>query len=183
MDVTQAKAFGAIAKSRTPEEIKAFSDQLLADSDAIVRYDFLRDNIATMPKPERQAIYKKLEAEIPKYPGMVIHEDQVFGKPFLALRAKMGLFRGVKWDRHGALRLTEEVRRDNIRGLQAKIDETLGPNADLTLEYGPKIKSILQSMKDHQDVLDGKVKTRGSIWEFILSDAQSAADLPPVKEG
>jgi hypothetical protein len=183
MDVTEAKAFAAIAKSRTPEEIKAFSAQMLADHDAIVRYDFLRDNIEKMEKPVRQALYKRLEAELAKYPGMVRHEDPVFGKAFLGLRAKIGLFRGVKWDRNGALRLPDVVRQENIRAARAKLDELLGPDADLSLTYGPKIEAIKQNIKDHQDVLDGKVKTNGSIWDFIVSDAQSAAELAPVKEG
>ncbi len=170
MNVEESKAFAAIRGSRSPEEIKAFSAQLLADHDKIVRYDFLRDNIDSMPKPERQALYKRLEQEIPKYPGIVIKEDLLYGKPFYGLRAKMGLFRGVKWDRDGKLRLTEATRLENIRSLKAKLEEVLGPNPDMTKEYGPKVAALLQNIKDHEDVLSGKVKTNGSVWDFITEE-------------
>lgn len=170
MNVEESKAFAAIRGSRTPEEIKAFGAQLLADHDAIVRYDFLRDNIGTMPKPERQALYKRLEQEIPKYPGMVPQFDPLYGKAFYGLRAKMGLFRGVKWDRDGKLRLSPEVRQENIRLAKAKIEEILGPNADLTVTHGPKVESLKHTIKDHEDVLSGKVKTNGSVWDFIMAE-------------
>ena len=170
MNVEESKAFAAIRGSRTIEEKKAFAAQLLADSDAIVRYDTLRDNIESMSKPERQALYKRLEQEIPKYPGMVVKEDPLYGKPFYALRAKMGLFRGVKWDRDGKLRLTKEVREENIRGLKAKLEEILGPNPDLSIKYGPKVDAILRAIADHEDVLSGKVQTNGSVWDFITEE-------------
>jgi hypothetical protein len=183
MDVNQALAFAAIAKSRTAEEKAAFSAALIADHDAIIRYDFLRDNIATMPKPERQALYRRLEAEIPKYPYMARHEDPVFGKAFLGLRAKMGLFRNVKWDRNGAIRVAPEVREEAIRSLNAKLLEILGPDADPTKSYGPKVKNIRDTIAYHEGVLDGTIKTKGSIWDFITSDVQSAAELSAIEEG
>lgn len=183
MNVQEALAFAAIRGSRSPEEIKAFSAQLLADHDAIVRYDWLKDNLDKTPKDERKKIYARLNDEIAKYPGMARHEDPCYGKPLLALRAKMGLFRGVKWDRFGKLRLTSEVRQDNVRALKAKLDEMLGPNADLSQTFGPKAEAIKQSIAEHQAFLDGTKKTTGSIWDFITSDAGSAAELDQEKEG
>lgn len=181
MDAKEAQAYAILIKSRTPAEIKAVSDELLADHDKIVRYDWLRDHIADLPKEERKRIYGLLNEELAKYPGRGYHEDPMFGKPLLALRAKIGLFRGVKWDRFGALRVAPEVREANIARLRSKLEEFLGPNPDLTKDYGPKVANILATIKEHQDVLDGKTKTYGSIWDFITSDVDSASKLTAIE--
>lgn len=173
MNVQQAQAFAAIAASKSPAEIEAFHLALMADQDAIARYDWMKANLDTTPKPERQELYKKLDAERAKYPATAVLEDPIFGRAYAALRAKIGLFRGVKWDRNGKLRLSDEVRRENIAMARAHIEEILGPNPDLSKDYGPKVKNLLDAIQYHEDVLSGKIKTEGSIWDVIV----------PKKEG
>lgn len=183
MNVQESMAFAAIAASRTPAEIKAFSEQLIADSDAVVRYDWLKDNLGKTPKEERQEIYKRLEREIPKYPGMVRHENPVYGKAFLLLRAKMELFRGLKRDRVGYPRLTNEKRSSEVDRLTVKLEEMIGTDADWTIPHGTRAENLKAMIKEHQDFMDGTRKDNGSILDFVFSDAVDALSLPPVKEG
>lgn len=170
MNQQEVMAFTALRDSRSPEEIKAFSAALMADHDSIIRYDILRDSIDRMPKEERKAIYKRLNAETAKYPGMVQLEDPLLGKPMAALRSKIGLFRGVKWDRNGKLRVSDKVHQENIALFQSMILEIAGKDADQKKDYGPKVAHLRELIAHHQEMLDGTKKTNGSIWDFITEE-------------
>jgi hypothetical protein len=174
MDLKEIQAFQATRGSRSADEVAAFSRKLMADHDAIVKYEDLGEILATdeegeavTAKKDRKAIYAALNAETAKYPAGVVYHDDLFGKPFLALRAKMEAFRGISRDRHGKLIFSKDERKVRIADLKARIADVLGEDADLSAKYGPKVETLKSEIEREEAFLSGKLSTDGSIWDFI----------------
>jgi hypothetical protein len=175
MDLKEIQAFHAIRGTKKPAEVKAFSDKLIADHDAIITYPDLLEVLKkdesgehVTEKADRKALYAALERETAKYPAGVVYQDPLFGKPFLALRAKMEAFRGLFRDRNGEIIFSEADRKTRIENLKARIADVLGPDADFTsATYGPKVETLKAEIQKETDYLEGRIKTDGSIWDFI----------------
>lgn len=185
MERSTLQAFQAARASKTDEEKAAFAAKLMADHESIIGYEPLvamleehGDNPES--KPARLALYKALEREAQAYQGVVVYEDQVCGKAYLGLRAKMEAFRGTFRDRRGRLIFTPAQHQAKIDDMRAKIAEMIGPEADLSLTYGPTVETWKTKIQFHQDHIDGKVKPVGTIWDFIKSDVVSPAELDEV---
>ena len=168
MTPQDAIRFAALRASHSPEDIEKFHLALLADHDAIARYDWLKDNLPHLPKEQAKAIYAKLDAEQAKYPGMVVREDALFGRAYYGLRAKLEIFRGVKRDADGKLRIPPAKRAEEIERLKDRAMGMIGPGRDLMGEtWGPDVETLKANIAHHQDHIDGRKKTRGTVWDFV----------------
>ncbi len=192
MERSILQAFQVTRSRATAKEKAAFAAQLMADHEAIVGYEELvamleKDGNNPETKADRQALYKALDKEASAYAGIVVYEDRVCGKAYLGLRAKMEAFRGTFRDRRGGLIFTPAQYQAKIDDIRGKIADMLGPEADLALTYGPTIEAWKEKIQFYQDHIDGKLKSTGSIWDFIKSDVTSPAELDEVvanvKEG
>lgn len=148
--------------------------RLVGAHDEIITHEELAEHLAkdedgkhVVEKAERRATYAQLNAESAKYPGMVPHHDPLFGAPYLSLRAKMEAFRGVQRDATGKIKLTPAQRTERIASCRAKIAEMLGPDADLSQTYGPKIEGLKSEIAYQQEFLDGKRELQGDILDVL----------------
>jgi hypothetical protein len=171
MNVAQAFAIGATRSGLTLDQKRAASAALMADHEAILPAASYEDFIKNAPKEERRRIYKMLEEEIPKYPAVTAYHDDIFGKPFLALRAKMEAFRNLRRDKLGKIILSDDEVRARIEHFRAQITETLGPDADLSEAHGPWVENLKNEIAICEKRLSGEIKTDGSIWDFIREGA------------
>lgn len=170
MTPQDAIRFAVLRGQHTPEEIQKFNLALLADHDSIVRYDWLKENLPHLPKEKAREIFNKLkvEAEGGKYPPMVIREDPLFGRPFYGLRAKLEIFRGLKRDADGKVRIPHAKRQEEIERLKAKAQAMIGPGRDLMGEtWGEDVESIKTHIAHHNDFLEGRKQNRGTVWDLV----------------
>lgn len=168
MNPVDAIRFAALRSQHSPADIEKFHLALLADHDAIARYDWIKDNLPHLPKAEAKKLYARLEGELPKYPGMVVREDPLFGRAYYGLRAKLEIFRGLKRDADGKIRLPEAKRKEEIARLTAKAQAMIGAGRNLMGEtWGTEVEGIKAQIAHHQDYIDGRKKTRGTVWDFV----------------
>lgn len=172
MDIQEVKNFHALAAIATPEEKANFSARLMKLHDDVITYPDLVEKFDSMSKEERKAIYAKLDEQTYLYPGAVPIIDgvphPVFGRPFLALRAKMEYFRECPdRDRNGDFIFTPEIRQARIAGIMNKLVEILGEGADLNLTYGPKVEALKAALRAEREALENPQPANGSIWDTI----------------
>lgn len=163
----QIQAFHANRGAMSEDDKVQITRALVASHDEIIPADKIENLLATGDKLARRSIYTSLETESKKYPFMVAHEDPVLGGGFLSLRAKMEAFRGIKRDALGKIVRTPEWRAARIAELNGKIVEVLGPNPDLSKQWGPKIDAILQEVAYQQAFLDGKSANQGDVLDVV----------------
>lgn len=102
MNIQSVKALWARQNEATPEELEAAAKELQADHDKVTTMADLEKNFESMEKPDRQALYRKLEIEAQKYP-MMVPSSTFLHAPYISLRNKMAFFRGVKFDANGQI--------------------------------------------------------------------------------
>jgi hypothetical protein len=162
--------FAALRGSMSEADKEAFRLALLADHDAIVRYDWLKDNLPHLPKEKAREIFNKLklEAEGGKYPPAVVREDDLYGRPFYGLRAKLEIFRGLKRDADGKLRMPPEFRKGEIDRMIAKAHAQIGKGRNLFGEtWGDDVEMLKAGIANHQAYIDGTKQNRGTVWDLV----------------
>ena len=138
MNVADVKAAVARTSSMTTPDKLAFQAALIKDHEDIITMEQLKANFATMEKPVRRAIYIRLEEEVKKYPGLVPYSthsaaaafagkptpeganESLLATPYLMLRAKVEMFRGLKRGQDGKLIRDEAWKAKRADYLQRK---------------------------------------------------------------
>jgi len=133
IEIQDVKDFCGRINTATEDEKADFARRMQAAHDGIITYDALLIRFPGMDKPSRQKLYKKLEAETFKYPGLVPSTHPLH-PAYISLRNKLGHFRGIKWDAEGKIIRSKEALLARKGMLEAKKADNLNRNKNIEAE-------------------------------------------------